>query len=66
MLASKKLFIIQFYADILNVKSRDTVEDWFDEHNPMCRPALITHLISANDLRKLIIYCERKNNFQDA
>lgn len=60
--ASKKLFTIQFYTDLLQAESRDIVEDWFDQNNPVCYPSLITHLIGAVDLKLLIIFNQNRNN----
>lgn len=58
----QQFIMIEFYATLLDTTHSDCVEDYFDEVNPVVRRSLTTHLMSAENVKHLILRLERKNN----
>jgi hypothetical protein len=65
LLERRKRLVVEFYASLLGVVSADIVEDWLDENNPYLRETFIVRIMSALNLKQLIIHCINKDNIHD-
>jgi|GEM_PF-3530881 len=65
LLERRKRLVVEFYSSLLGVVSADIVEDWLDENNPYLRETFIVRIMSASNLRALIIHCINKDNIHD-
>ncbi|MBN8863272.1 MAG: hypothetical protein J0H92_07870 [Sphingobacteriales bacterium] len=65
LLDRRKRLVVEFYASLLGVVSADIVEDWLEENNPYMRQTLMVSIMSAQNLKLLIIHCINKDNISD-
>lgn len=62
LLERRKRLVVEFYSSLLGVVSADIVEDWLEQHNPYMRETFMINVMSAQNLRQLIIHCINKDN----